>query len=335
MVTLIVAAVQAWSARVGFCEPSAAGATRDSAPAGAATSRPAGGSGLLVLSSSAAPYIEAAKAATARLEALGWSCRQAQMDTLPAQGEPLVVKADAVIAVGTPAATFLQRRLAASDRLVYCMVADPNSAGLSGLSGTTTDVPVAQQFAQIAEALPEVRSIGMLYRGKVAASHRLMAEAKAALPSRWRVEAVDVDKFASVAAAVEELIGRRPGAIWTAADGSVYDVPAIRSLLLGAMRQRIAVFGFSTGVVRAGALLGIGINPAAQGKQAADVAVELMRRAATPTTTPPVPKTVIRPVPEFEIAVNLIVAEKLNLELPTSLRRKASQVFGEAKEQTP
>jgi ABC-type uncharacterized transport system substrate-binding protein len=78
------------------------------------------------------------------------------------------------------------------------------------------------------------------------------------------------------------------------------------------------VFGFSTSFVRAGALFGVGLEPATQGKQAAALVRDVLnKKTLTNTVTPPI----------YDISLNLVVAQKLSLTLPPAVVQRAKHIF--------
>jgi ABC-type uncharacterized transport system substrate-binding protein len=242
---------------------------------------------------------------------------------------------DAFIAVGTRAAALLHAKLDAATPLVYCMVSDPETLGLAEgrqTFGVSTNVPLAAQFQLIAEALPAAKAVGLLYRSEGEKSARLLKSVKESLPKGMRLEAVAVDKHESVAKAIEALLAQEVDVVWTSPDATVYDVATVRSLLLTSIRKNTPVFGFSPAFVRAGALLGVGIDPRSQGKQAAGIVHQVLQRK-TPATqsAKPLTREQCFPQAEFQIAVNLIVARKLSIALPKALVQRATQVFDEKK----
>ncbi len=284
---------------------------------------------LVVLSGDQAPYRDAAAAAQQGLTQLGHEVRSVQLadlakDPNSARGDGY----DAVLAVGTHAAVALAKTVEPATKLVYCMVAHPDAVALgadSPVSGISTDIPLDAQVKLMAEAMPKLRTVGMLYRSDVPKSVALMETVRAGLPENWRLEAVAVDKHASAAEAINTLLDKKVDIVWTAPDASVYNAAIIRSLLLSALRRQTPVFGFSPAFVRAGALLGTGVDAETQGQQAADLTNQLLgdRQAASKPGTP----AAVRQGPKFHIAVNLIVAEKLGLEIPEALVRKAAKVI--------
>jgi len=287
----------------------------------------------VVLSSGASPYRQAAVELEARLRKLGHAPRTALLADLRNRGG-LADRADAAyVGVGTSAAAWLCRNAPAGARMAYCMVSDPNQAGLlkrPNTGGVCLHVPLTAQFRLIAEALPRAQVVGMLYRAKTHEGPKLVNKITAALPKGWRLEAVVVEKHHSMAKAIEAILSRKVDVIWTCPDSSVYDVATVRSLLLTGIRRNVPVFGFSRAFVRAGALLGVGIDPRTQGRQAA----EAMHRLLVQATTKPSAEAANSPArrrhhadPEYIIAANLIVAKKLSIELPAGLTGRADCIF--------
>jgi ABC-type uncharacterized transport system substrate-binding protein len=279
---------------------------------------------VIVRSSDAVPYKEADAALHEHLSGRSETVRSVLAKELADGGLAAGIKpADSVVAVGTPAARWLHARLPASNRLVYCMVNNPADAGLlQGLPcwGVTTDVAIGDQIKLIAEALPRARVVGMLYRSDTNSGKEAVKAMLAALPADWRLETVAVNEAPSIGAAIESLTGKDIDVIWTSADSSLYDAASVRSLLLSGIRKKIPVWGFSTAFVRAGALIGVGVEPRAQGAQAAEMLIKLLDAPASLKEGAQSPH-------EFQIALNLIVAQQLSLDIPQSLTGRATFVF--------
>lgn len=295
---------------------------------------------VVVLSSDDQPYQEVRSVLAKRLPEYGHVSRTVLLeDMTDARLDEAEQRSDLFVAIGTRAAVWLNRRLDKESLLVYSLVSDPEGAGLTErlrTHGISTQVPVATQINLIAEALPKTRSVGMLYRSDTKHSREWVKRLNAVLPEGWRLEPVAVDQYGSFADALKELFRRGPDVVWTAADSSVYDTSSIRALLLAALRHKTPVFGFSTPFVRAGALLGIGIDPRTQGEQTIALIGELVKQSQ-PQRLPPASsdeQTGIHKAPQFEIAVNLIVAERLGIRLPKDFVHRAKRRFGR-KEGTP
>jgi putative tryptophan/tyrosine transport system substrate-binding protein len=277
----------------------------------------------VVLSSDAAPYTQAQAGLTEELAVRKIQPRTILLQTVAANPADLPA-ASTVVAIGTPAAVWLHKNLPRSSRLIYCMVSDPAAAGLAdarAAHGVTTDVSLKQQFGLIAEALPNTHTVGILYRANSPESNALIRRTLNALPDHWQLVSVAVDQRPSIAAAIDDLTRRQVDIIWTTPDPAIYDTATVRTLLLASLRTNIPVFGFSTAFVRAGAILGVGVDASAQGRRAADLTLQLL---STPDAAN-LPQ--ITAADHFPIAVNLVVAERLGIQLPQDLVGRATDTF--------
>lgn len=276
-----------------------------------------------VLSSDASPYESAYEALQKKLSSTGHTLRSVQLKDFDEETarKALTDASTCFVAIGSDAAVALHKRIPANCVLVYCMVADPGQLGLTSgraTSGVDTTVPLKTQLELIAGALPKSRTVGLLYRSDSPESTKLRDAVKNALPAGWALEAVAADKIGSMSKAVDTLFERKIDVVWTAPDSVLYDQAAVRSLLLASLRRKIPVFGYSLAFVKAGALLGVGIEPQAQGRQVAEV-LERVRSGKV--------SGVAVEAPEFGIAVNLIVAERISITLPEKFVSRAQQVI--------
>lgn len=273
---------------------------------------------VVVISADLPPYRQAQEALFAGID--GEKKRVVVLDQVSQDVSRLPQDATCLVAVGTPAAIWLHAQKRASP-LVYCMVSDPVAAGLHQpptAIGITTDVPLADQARLIAETLPQARTIGLFYRENDARSRQTMEDARQALPAGWKLDAVAIDRHDSPASAIDVLLGRQIDVVWTMPDTAIWSEGAVRSLLLASVRRRVPVFGFSTSFVRAGALVGVGLDPAMQGTQAATLVREVLTGKATMTAVVP---------PVYEICLNLVVAQKFSLTLPATVVERAKHLF--------
>ena len=274
-----------------------------------------------VISSDAVPYRAAQEALARRLEPLGHTVRSINLDSVATTGLSMLGQPGCVVAIGSPAAVWLHGQKT-SIPLTYCLVSNPERAGLlvdPALPGVTTDVPLADQVALLREALPEARTIGLFYREGDADSRKQITLLRPLLPDGVLLETVAIDQHPSPAAAIDALLAKRLDLVWTSPDPTIWNEATVRSLLLTTLRRKIPVFGFSTTFVRAGALLGVGLDPAQQGTQAGNLVVDLLAGRT------PAGQVV---APTYDICLNLVVAQKLSLTLPKPLLERAKQVFG-------
>ncbi|MBV8781790.1 MAG: hypothetical protein JO353_10370 [Phycisphaerae bacterium] len=279
---------------------------------------------VVVRTSDADPYSQADTTVHEHLAAHQFEVRSVLIKDVSQKGiDATIGKPDAVVAIGTAAARWLHKELPASTKLLYCMVGNARDAGLlegASVCGVTTDVSVSDQFKLINEALPRARAVGILYQSNTAEGKNELQLLKSGLPNDWQIETVAVNDYASIADAIETLTQKNIDVIWTTADPKLYDTASVRALLLAAVRAKIPVWGFSPAFVRAGALIGVGVEPHAQGAQVADLVVKTIadpQKSLEPAASPN----------EFQIAVNLIVAEQLGIDIPESLSHRATFVY--------
>ena len=287
-------------------------------------SRASGARIVIVKASEAEPYAQAEAAIRARLADHHDDLRSLLLKEAAEKGVgPSIGQADVVVAVGTPAARWLQKQLPANIKLVYCMVTNPDEAGLlAGREswGVTLEVALDAQLQVIAQTLPRARTVGMLYRADTPDGKHVVDLMKSSLPPTWRVEAVAVGDYPSIAVAIDALTRKNTDIIWTTTDQKLYDTAAVRALLLAGLRTKTPVWGYSPAFVRAGALVGVGVESRSQGNQAADLVRRALDGRCNAADKAQAPS-------EFQIAVNLIVAKQIGLDIPDEVSRRAAFVY--------
>ena len=284
-----------------------------------------GGQIVLVLTSDASFYHSTQDGFMAALSQRKGDIHSVLLEDVRTKGVAVTIgnNADLIVAVGTAAAVFLHDNAPPQTPLVFCMVGDPAGNKLMqgrAMAGVTIDVPVADQFNLIAQALPGGHVMGMLYRSNTPEGQQLLKSSQAALPPGWRLSAVAVDQCDSVADAINKLIQSQVDCIWTSVEAGVLDMDGRLALLKSARRAKVPVFGFSPSFVKSGALIGIGIDPTAQGDQAGAMAQKIFDHVAQAASQ-------ILPPQQFQIAVNQIVAEQIGVQLPSELVGKATYVY--------
>ena len=275
----------------------------------------------VVLSSEAKPYRQAAEALQSTLKKENIKTRTYLSVKLSPVGLDFssdTYKMKVWVAIGSRAATQLNSVLPQSSPLVYCMVADPEKIGFESkrknVVGVSITKPVQEQFAIMRKAMPDLRSIGMLYRSSSMKSMQTLIEVNAHLPSDWTLEAVDVDKADSMADAIADLFRGDVGMIWTMADSAIYNRATVNSLLLASLRQQVPVFGFSGSFVKAGALLGLEADPVLQGEYAASLVVEGLHGKSKAVSISS----------GVTLVVNMVVAARLGISLPEDIVDQAT-----------
>ncbi len=281
---------------------------------------------VIVRTSDDEPFKQAEAALRLQLEEQHYTVKSMLAREVSDKGiEASIGKPDIVVAIGTAAAKWLHKQLPADVKLSYCMVSHAADAALlqgHTCAGITTDIPIGDQFKLLSEMLPNARTVGLMYRSDTAEGKAALAEMQAALPKDWHLQPVAVNDYPSVADAIDSLMSKQIDIVWTTVDPKLWNNSSVRSLLTSAVRKKLPVWGFSPPLVRAGALLGVGIDPAAQGRQAADLVIKTIG-------TPGGFKTQAWAPSAAPIAINTTVAEQIGVDIPESLSRRATFVYPE------
>ena len=289
---------------------------------------------VIVQSSQAKPYQDAAEALEQELGGLLYnnSIRLLDLSEIKPDLIELLQNRTVFVAIGTKAAVYLGKALPPEAKFTYCMIANMEELKASGAirgAGISTDIPMEVQFKLINETMPNIRSVGTLYRADDPKGNRSIVAIKNVLPYGCDLVTEDITQHNSISDAIKALCRKEVDLIWTRSDASIYNPLVIRSLLLLSLRKRIPVFGFSIPFVKAGALLGVGINPITQGKNVAQIVLQLLRQSSRPYLNPPLIARIPELKLDFEFAVNLIVAERLKTRIPRSIIDKAIKVYQE------
>lgn len=272
---------------------------------------------LIVMSSDARPYVDAADKAERTLKGRGHSTTQVSLSDTDL--DSLSKRSGAVITIGGEAAARLAKVLPDTTPLYYCMTPLPDRLGLTrraNTSGISTDPDIATQIDLIERSGIHGRRVGMLYRESSESSRALRDRFQAALPTNWSLKAIDLDSTGSTAAkSIDALFREEIDIVWTAADTAVFDSALVKALLLRSIRDRVPMFGFSHALVRAGAPLGVGFEPEAQGLRVADMLHAEVLGVHEPSDT--------------QLAINLTALERIGLTLSSDLKKSAKVRFGE------
>jgi len=265
---------------------------------------------LIVVSSGSPQYTAAAQSCAQRLEQGGYETRTTEIGSFDTDGLDSDVT---VVAIGAKAAIGVGKLASADISIVYALVPQPEQVGLTmrpNTSGISSDVPAEVQIDLMSEAVPGARTIGMLFSSESTISLGILDDSRS---SESRIVAVDTQDHESPIDAIRTMFAQGIDVVWTVADPKVYDRSNVKSLLIESIKNRVPVFGFSASLVRAGAAIGISINPIRQGRRAADLVlgnIENTHLHADP-----------------DIVLNDIVAERIDHEFPRPLVSRASVVI--------
>lgn len=223
-------------------------------------------------------------------------------------------KPDLVLAIGMDA---LQKvKIFSGVPIVYLMVLNPTAivAEERNVTGVSMTVSPEKQLAALRRVLPSARRIGLLYDPKKSASFVKRAQV-AAKELKFDLLAKEVKDSKLVPATLNSLKGVID-AYWMIPDTTVLTPDTTELLMLFSLENNIPVCTFSTKYLALGALMSLDINAFEMGRQAGELAANILsgkRVADLPPVEADTPNLII----------NESVAGKLKVPLDKDLRDKA------------
>jgi len=279
---------------------------------------------LIVLSSNSAQYQECAVNAKKTISKIkGVTIVTKALSEIVQSDLDALAPSDVCLAIGAKASVGIGRKLNPSVPMVYAMVSNPRSLGLESrpnTAGISADVSPADQFDLMKRVMGNVKTIGVLYRSSSQRSNELLSNARSQLPAGWVLKEFDMDTFGTDAKAVNALVGQRVDFAWMISDPKVYSPGTVKALLIASLKHKLRVFAFSSQVVKAGALIGVGIDPSEQGVSAGQIVSESLLNgisAADLLSGPAFP----------HITLNQVVAKRIGITFPNDLIREADDLY--------
>ena len=231
-----------------------------------------------------------------------------------------------ILTVGTDLTRAMAER-APRAPIVFTAVTDPvgakivDSLGKPGkpVTGTSDMNPVADQLALIRELQPSAKRVGILYNPGEVNSVVLVRLAKAAAPALGltAVEAT-ANNTAGVRAAASSLVGKVDAA-YMPTDNTM--AAAINVIIDVCREAKIPFYSSeSDSVAKGGSLAALAVDYRGLGRQTGAMAIEILK-GRSPESIP------VEKAKAFELHVNLVVAERLGIQVPDSVRARATRLI--------
>jgi len=206
--------------------------------------------------------------------------------------------------------------------VVFSMVLYPQQSGFLArpgheVTGSSLDIPVETQFRMLRRLVPTARRIGVLYNRQETGA---IVEAAQAVAARLglQLEPQQVERPENALGAMEALV-KNVDAMWSIADSHVFTPETTAALILATLRARLPLFGLSAAQVRSGALAALSCDYAANGEQAAELALRVLSGERASTIAPAVPAKVA-------LSLNLRTARHLGLPIDSDIEREGTVV---------
>ncbi|NQP27611.1 ABC transporter substrate-binding protein [Streptococcus suis] len=234
---------------------------------------------------------------------------QANLQTI---SEQLIDGNDIVLAIATPSAQSLAT-VSTETPIVFTAVTDPLSADLVEsiekpgglLTGTSDQAPIDKQVELLGQAVPDAKTVGILYTTSERNSEVQVEQAKELLEKAgYKVVVKGITSSNEVQDATTSLM-KDVDALFIPTDNTVASTMTMIGEL--SVEHKVPVIGGSTDMVDEGGLLTYGTNYEALGRQTAKMAIKIIEGAKVSETAVEYPETV-------SLHVNEEIAKKLGID---------------------
>lgn len=235
---------------------------------------------------------------------------QANLQTI---SEQLVSDNDIVLAIATPSAQSLAT-VSTETPILFTAVTDPVSADLVEsiekpgglLTGTSDQAPIDKQVELLGQAVPDAKTVGILYTTSERNSEVQVEEAQKLLEKAgYKVTLKGISSTNEVQDAATSLM-KDVDAVFVPTDNTVASTMTMIGEL--SVQYKVPVIGGSTDMVDQGGLLTYGTNYEALGRQTAKIAIKIIEGADPAEVAVEYPETV-------DLHVNADMAEKLGIDV--------------------
>ncbi|HEM6302427.1 TPA: ABC transporter substrate-binding protein [Streptococcus suis] len=234
---------------------------------------------------------------------------QANLQTI---SEQLVGENGLVLAIATPSAQSLAT-VSTETPILFTAVTDPLSADLVEtiekpgglLTGTSDQAPIDKQVELLGQAVPDAKTVGVLYTTSERNSEVQVEQAKELLEKAgYMVVVKGITSSNEVQDATTSLM-KDVDAVFVPTDNTVASTMTMIGEL--SVEHKVPVIGGSTDMVDEGGLLTYGTNYEALGRQTAKMAIKIIEGAKVSETAVEYPETV-------SLHVNEEMAQKLGID---------------------
>lgn len=223
---------------------------------------------------------------------------------------------DLVLTLGTPA-TKLAQEIVEDVPVLFTMVLDPGASNVLP-PGVTMDIPHDEKLRNVKRVLPNAKRIGLIYSQNSISAYEEISEASAA--AGLQVIAKEINSGKELAEAFED-ISWQIDCFFMITDSRIYFPKSVEYLLRHALREQIPVIGLSSFYTKAGALISFDCNYEDLGRETAEIASKILSGANGRTIKFVGPR-------KIDFSLNVLVAERLGIKIPSEIIREARDVFG-------
>jgi len=226
-------------------------------------------------------------------------------------------KPDIVYTIGTNA-TKLAKEKIKNTQIVFSMVLHSETFINSNVVGVSLNIPAKIKLENIRRILPSVKRIGVIYSSK---STKLFEEVhKASKEIGFQLISKHINSKNKFSKLLKD-ISSEVDCFLVIPDTEIYIPQTISHLILKGLRKGFAVIGLSSFHTKAGALVSFEGDYFDMGRQAGGIALRIVNGEKFTHSQLTMPE-------KTKFSLNIRVAERLKIDIPSKELKEASEVFG-------
>ena len=231
---------------------------------------------------------------------------------------------DLIVTIGSKATELVSQSIK-DIPVVFSAVLNPVVSGFvstertpeGNLTGASLDVPLGIQLEKFKLIVPHLRSVGVLYTSE---TEPLIREARSISEDLGiKLVAISIESEKEIPAVLERLRNEVDG-IWAVADPVIFTPQSTQFILLFTLRNGLPLMGLTPSFVQAGALFTLAPDYKDVGRQAGEMALEIISGKDPKQVSISVPRLIY-------LYLNLKTATQINLEVSPDLVQVAKEVF--------
>ncbi len=224
---------------------------------------------------------------------------------------------DIVLAIG-PQATMLATKKIKKVPVIYSMILDWREIDGPNCTGVYLNVPVRVKLEYLKRILPTAKRIGVIYSSKFApVVSKILAECN---EMEYQLFSRKVNSGKEFKDAFKDISGKIDFFMMVP-DTTIYFKQSVKYLFLEGIRRQLPVIGLSSTFTKAGAFASLESDYYESGKLAGSMALRIKNGTKPFNILPVGPKNV-------RLSINLLVAERLGISIPSHIIEESSEVFG-------
>ncbi|RLA94477.1 MAG: ABC transporter substrate-binding protein [Deltaproteobacteria bacterium] len=265
-----------------------------------------GGEVVVVQGLRVAPYEEALQGFKSVCKAKITRLILTEMEGKEVLGKIKALRPELILAIGMSG--LLRVKSIKKIPIIYLMTLNPQSmlSEDDHITGIDMNIPQERQLQLLREALPEVKTAGLLYDPEET-TYFVQRAQKAALKEGIKLIVREVHNSQEVPSEIKKLKGKID-VFWMLPDITVCSPEVIEFFLLFFLENNIPTLTFAKKYVEIGALMSIETDPFDMGKQAGEMASEVL--AGKPVKDIPVVEA-----RKEKVTINLRIVRKLGIEV--------------------